>query len=208
VEDLIEIRAKVNNKLELDLVKECAPTLAGLKTANLFNYQFDSIDSMNKELLKMNSLLNKKGVYLQVLRISTTRALLYVYRPMRLLKDLLNDKTLNTLKKDGYHVDLDNLDDRCDALVICNKFIRTLINRIEMEDSFPHEIGFFLGYPREDVIGFIEQKGQNCKCCGFWKVYDNEERSKAIFAKYKKCFKIYQKVFLDGRTLSQLTVGA
>ena len=28
-------------KLENEIVKECAPTLAGIKMANLFNYRFD-----------------------------------------------------------------------------------------------------------------------------------------------------------------------
>ena len=78
----------IDNKLEMDVTRECAPTLAGLKTANLFNYKFNTLENMHQELAKMNEILNPKGVYLKALRKSMTRALLYVYRPNRLAKDL------------------------------------------------------------------------------------------------------------------------
>lgn len=46
-----------------------------------------------------------------------------------------------------------------------------LAQRMEAVGDFPHEVGFFLGYPAEDVVGFIRNKGQNFKFCGRWKVY-------------------------------------
>ena len=53
--------------------------------------------------------------------------------------------------------------------------------------SFPHEIGIFLGYPLDDVLGFIENKGENCLFCGFWKVYSEPERARRTFEKYVYC---------------------
>lgn len=50
--------------------------------------------------------------------------------------------------------------------------------------EFPHEIGVFLGYPMEDVIGFIENNDKNCLCTGYWKVYSNPERAKNLFRYY------------------------
>ena len=44
-----------------------------------------------------------------------------------------------------------------------------LIERLKDADEFPHEIGLFLGYPPEDVEGFIQEpNGQ--KYTGIWKV--------------------------------------
>ena len=83
-----------------------------------------------------------------------------------------------------------------------------LKRRFEESDCFPHEIGLFLDYPLSDVIGFIEQGGKNCKCCGVWKVYSNECETKALFDRFRKCTEVYQKVFARGRTLAQLTVAA
>ena len=36
--------------------------------------------------------------------------------------------------------------------------------------SFPHELGLLLGYPVEDVLGFIRNEGRNYLYCGYWKV--------------------------------------
>lgn len=44
--------------------------------------------------------------------------------------------------------------------------------------EFPHEVGLFLGYPPEDVEGFIENKARSCKITGYWKVYSDEEKAK------------------------------
>ena len=65
-----------------------------------------------------------------------------------------------------------------------------------------------MDYPLLDVIGFIEQGGKNCKCCGVWKVYSNECETQQLFERYRKCTEVYQKVFARGRTLVQLTVAA
>ena len=35
--------------------------------------------------------------------------------------------------------------------------------------GFPHEIGLFLGYPLEDVTGFIAAGGAEYRCSGCWK---------------------------------------
>lgn len=50
-------------KLENEIVKECAPTLAGIKMANLFNYRFVSEDEFDSEIKTANMNLNEKGVY-------------------------------------------------------------------------------------------------------------------------------------------------
>ena len=54
-------------------------------------------------------------------------------------------------------------------------------------ESFPHEIGIFLGYPAEDVRGFVENGGCNYKLCGCWKVYGSVESARRKFAAYDRC---------------------
>jgi len=39
--------------------------------------------------------------------------------------------------------------------------LNALIERVVRTLGFPHEIGVFLGYPLEDVMGFISNKGHN-----------------------------------------------
>ncbi len=49
---------------------------------------------------------------------------------------------------------------------------------------FPHEMGLFLGYPPEDVQGFMADKGKNSLCTGYWKVYQNVQEKLGLFQKY------------------------
>ena len=53
--------------------------------------------------------------------------------------------------------------------------------------DFPHEIGVFLGYPIEDVKGFIESPHSGYKTVGTWKVYSNEECAAKTFEQYRRC---------------------
>ena len=64
-----------------------------------------------------------------------------------------------------------------------------------------------LGYPAEDVQGFIENETKECKCVGCWKVYGDEEKAKKIFDKYRKCSQVYLDRFERGYTLEKLTVA-
>ncbi|MDO5344570.1 MAG: DUF3793 family protein [Lachnospiraceae bacterium] len=182
--------------LEKKLIEHCSPTLAGLKTANLFNYKFSSIDALFGELQDAGQKLNEKGVYIEILRMRESRALVYVYRKRRLEKDLIKPGVQELLRKYGYS---------SSKLEECLCWLK---QRFQESDCFPHEIGLFLDYPLSDVIGFIEQGGKNCKCCGVWKVYSNECETQALFARFRKCTEVYQRVFAGGRTLAQLTVAA
>lgn len=47
-----------------------------------------------------------------------------------------------------------------------------------------HEVGIFLGFPVEDVKGFIENKGKNYLLSRYWKVYRNQERAELLFRIY------------------------
>ena len=47
-------RMAMSKGLETQLVRECAPTLAGIKTANLFNYKYSSREEFMQELAEAN----------------------------------------------------------------------------------------------------------------------------------------------------------
>ena len=182
--------------LESGIVAHCAPPLAGIKTANMFNYLPDDMEDLPREVQEENRKLNGKGVYVEILRTGEKRALIYVYRKNKLEADLNREGAENILQTCGYE---------CRGTDCC---LRKLQDRFFQYECFPHEVGLFLGYPLDDVTGFIEQKGKNYKCCGIWKVYGDEQKTQVIFRKLKKCSEIYQKLFADGRSILQLTVAA
>lgn len=182
--------------LERHLIEHCSPTLASLKTANLFNHSFSSEEELEKQLSDLNGQLGKKGITLLLLYKRRNKALIYVFRKNRLQADLNQPGVGRFLKKYGYeHMGVDY------ALEMLKK-------RLEEEESFPHEIGIFLGYPLGDVIGFIRNGGKNCKCLGCWKVYCNECEAVKTFARYQRCRAVYSRLWESGRSVWQLTVAA
>jgi hypothetical protein len=60
--------------------------------------------------------------------------------------------------------------------------------------DFPHEVGLFLGYPVEDVTGFIRHKGQHYKLHGYWKVYGDVEGAKRLFRQYDLCREYMERI--------------
>ncbi len=182
--------------LERILIEQCAPTLAGLKTGNVFNYQIRSKENVSGCIACLKETLAPRGVHVVVLRRCGYKALIYVYRKRKLAADLRDPQTADFLKSLGYDPEYP---DGC---------VRLLKERIYNSPGFPHEIGLFLGYPLHDVIGFIQNNGKNFSCCGFWKVYCDRHTAQKCFERYKKCRSVYLSMFQKGKSIMQLTVIA
>ncbi len=176
------------------IVKHCSPTLAGLKTGNAFSCDFESVHEMRATIRSLNKRLCKKGLRVLPLRYYEGRALIYVYRPALLSADLCNSEAKSLLSSRGYN---------CENADVC---VRRLVGRCSECGEFPHEIGLFLGYPPEDVEGFIENKAGGCKYVGCWKVYGDVDSAKRTFAQYKKCTDVYCKCWRSGKPIERLTV--
>lgn len=176
------------------LVQHCSPTLAGIKTGNMFTCKFADKSELRDWLCWCNRIFTRKGLRVLPLRFKNDRALIYTYRPTRLSADLKNDMALEILKERGYEADIP---EHC---------ITELIRRLREYNEFPHEVGLFLGYPPEDVKGFIEKRAADCKCVGCWKVYGDMDTAQRLFAQYKKCTDVYCKLFAKGKTIEQLIV--
>lgn len=178
------------------VVRHCAPTLAGLKTGALFNCPYQSAGELYAWLRGLNCKLSHKGLRVLPLRRDAKRALIYVYRPRKLKADMAKRDVAALLSECGY---IPLAPEQC---------ILRLIGRLQSGESFPHEIGLFLGYPSEDVRGFMEQGGRAGKYVGYWCVYGDEERAKKMFSLYDKCFDVYMRQFRNGHSLEKLTVRA
>ena len=181
--------------LEQYLINHCAPTLASLKTANLFNCTAENPTALQMAVSRWQALLAPKGVKLLLLRESGNRALVYVYRPDRLARDLQQPGVAAFLAHCGY---------TGTAPAAC---LDVLKRKLAVSSDFPHEIGLFLSYPPEDVLGFICNRACNHKCVGCWKVYGDEQAARNIFEKYEMCSKIYSRQWQQGKSIEQLTVA-
>lgn len=183
--------------IEKYLIDHCASTLASLKLANMFNVDYDNEQELFENLRRWNHELNRKGVYVTILglrKAGRRTALVYVYRAAALAKKLEEPSTAEFLRAYGY-----DGGSVAKSLSVLRKHMR--------KEDFPHEIGVFLGYPLDDVKGFIENEGKNCVCSGCWKVYCNKTEAEKMFCKFKKCRMVYRQMWEQGRSVQQLTVA-
>ena len=178
---------------EETVVRLCAPTLAGMKTASLFAQEYESQSQVRGEVRQINRVLVPRGLKAMPLHYGRRRALIYIYRPGQLRQDLRKEQAETILRSRGYDPEKP---EQC---------IRRLRLRLGEEGEFPHEIGLFLGYPPEDVAGFIGHG--TCKCVGCWKVYGDEQSAKKTFRQYKKCTEVYCNRMRMGATLRELIVA-
>lgn len=177
------------------LIRSCAPTLAGLKTGSIFTCPCNSREELLNTIRILNRKLVKKGLRLLPLRFTQAKALIYLYRPGKLRRDFSQDAAADLLRCHGYEPER------------CEHCVKQLACKLRTESEFPHEIGLFLGYPPEDVAGFISHGPDCCKCTGCWKVYGDEEAARKTFAQFKKCTRIYCQQHAKGAQLDRLAVA-
>lgn len=88
--------------LEKSVIEHCSPTLASIKTGNLFTYKYESEEELWESVEGFNECVREKGVSLTVLRRSEKKALIYVCRFSSLERDLKKPGVANFIKKYGY----------------------------------------------------------------------------------------------------------
>ena len=176
------------------LVEHCAPTFAGLKTGNLFRISYADIEAFREELRELNGILKKKGLRAVPVRMTAEFALVYLYRPDFLKRDLGSEEATRLLKSLGYEPQS------------VNRSVAFLARMMREKEAFPHEVGLFLGYPPEDVLGFMKSSREGVKCVGCWKVYGDEARARAAFWRFQRCREVFEENVQRGRKLETLIV--
>lgn len=126
------------------------------KIYNLWNYY--GIETLNN--------LNLESV---VLREGNDFLILLIYNREFLYEFLNKEENKSFLEQLGYEFS-EGLEG-----ILCK-----LVERYGIYKC-PHELGVFLGYPIDDVKGFMNCSRSECIFCGYWKVYKNEERARELF---------------------------
>ena len=176
------------------IIEHCSPTLAGIKAGSMFSVSVTEDTDINNEVRELNKILRGKGLRVIPLKKTSRYALIYLYRPAHLKKDLNDPQALSILKKMGYEPQ----NPEC-----C---IVKLVRHLKSDEAFPHEIGLFLGYPPSDVECFMKHPCQGVKCCGCWKAFSEPEKAKKMFARFRKCTQVYHEMNKNGKSLAQLAV--
>ena len=170
--DIVDIIKKMDvHSVPLQLALQCAPVISGIKISNLLTIPA-------KNLMELSSILKKTKLSFRILYPGRERLVILIYREAELKEYLERDEVGAFIYKCGYKTS--------DMNKIFPIFVKHYIRYMELKQDFPHELGLFLGYPVEDVVGFIENNGKNFLYSGYWKIYKDAEIKIQLFNNYER----------------------
>ena len=177
-------------ELDSELALHTAPTLLGVKCANLISFA-RSEETIAEYLEGFTERLSANGFRAKQLCKCRERILVYIYNEKMTDAWLKMPDVSAFLAEYGYS-----------PAMSAEEMLIILAGRMSC-GSFPHEIGAFLGYPVADIRGFISNSGKNCLLCGYWKVYENAEKAQRTFDEYDRCRNILFDRLNEGLDLFQ-----
>lgn len=206
LEELNMVNNDRKESMEMEIARQCAPVLAGVKPANILILK-------GQEDEAVCSCFEGTGISCYPLCCQTypcdsredwqsdqekIRKVWLVYREDRLRQILQQTEYQKFLEKEGYG-DFE--------LTEMLEILSLRFSRYQRQNvGFPHEMGIFLGYPLADVKGFIDHKGKNFLYQGYWKVYENVEERKKLFSVYTIVKQEIVKEIEAGKALWQAAV--
>jgi hypothetical protein len=159
------------DSLEMQMIMQCAPLITGLKISNLLNIRREDFMSMH-EIVKHSQLSR------YLLFETEEKIVVLLFHRDSMESYLEKQQVREMLTRAGYV----NLSVGC----VLKEFSIRYREYMETKNDFPHEMGLLLGYPIEDVEGFITHQGNDCLCVGYWKVYANKEKKLKLFEGFEK----------------------
>jgi len=161
------------------LALETAEVLSRVKPANLLNIPNRS-RACGQNLYNLwrqhgDALVRGGGLAALELVDRHDSLLLLIYDSQALSALLANKRVATILAKAGYRQPPDMASSLSD-----------LKSRV-LHDSFPHEIGIFLGYPLKDVVAFMGWARIPFTCQGPWKIYGNPDISLKLADACRQC---------------------
>ncbi|MGN0350079.1 MAG: DUF3793 family protein [Roseburia sp.] len=188
--EVFQIVEKMNlEELETQMALQCAPLIAGMKISNLLIVQNSNAEDVKK-------LLQGTPITSAVLYQTNRKTTFLLYRKEEVINYLHQETVKEAMIQFGYkNVELPSI------LKELSLRYRAYMSHRE---EFPHELGLLLGYPLEDVMGFIENQGQNFLYSGYWKVYGNVEETRALFSRFEYAKEQMIRMVSKGMDMSQI----
>lgn len=172
-QEIFQIALNMDLKsVEMQLAFQCAPLITGLRISNML-----TIDSKDEGAMRV--IFKHSGISYFKLATMNHNTVFLLFRRSHLESYIKKPEALDMLKAAGYAEEqfgriLLNFKNRYEAYIS------------DRRGEFPHEMGLLLGYPIDDVKGFIENKGEDSLYSGYWKVYNNPLLKKRMFDSFEK----------------------
>ncbi|OON95769.1 MAG: hypothetical protein ATN36_07530 [Epulopiscium sp. Nele67-Bin005] len=149
-----------NNNL---ICEKAGTIISGVKSLEILN-----VDSSTYAILSGLNL----PIEIRFVRPVGSNVQIIMYNPQTLNELLLSDNRINYLRELSYpeHYYLES-------------YINTLIENINSSKTFPHEIGFFIGYTMKDVLAYMGiEDSPYVKTLG-WNMYGDTTESEKLYYK-------------------------
>ena len=157
--------------IETQLALQCAPLITGLKISNLLIVPAD-----NEKIVW--EILRRSGICCYCMLRTGEKSTFLLFRKNQLEAFLAEPEIREFLRKEGY--------EKFGLGEILRRFQIRYQTYMAGRKQFPHEMGLLLGYPLEDVAGFMENNGKNFLYSGYWKVYENQAEKMFLFGKFER----------------------
>lgn len=187
VYELVLEKGKEN--LELQMAMQCAPLISGLKPSNLLITGSGNLNSVQE-------MIQRSGLSQLLLYQDENRLELLLFCEEDLTRYLQEPAVWNFLNWKGYR----------------EGTLRGILRRFQKRygsykigaSEFPHEFGLLLGYPLEDVYGFMKHQGKNCLYSGYWKVYAKLPCKLRLFQRFALAEQVLAHLLSEGIQMTEV----
>lgn len=181
-------------KTALTLLFHGSPLFEGYKSSVLIMVPTNKVDEILCDATIR--LFREKGFELKEMGKCNHNTRILIFNRKALEEDVYTKERFQFLTNYGYSIM--PLDSMLEELSI-------RLNNNEI--PFPHEIGIFLGYPLDDIKGFIKNNAKNYSFSGYWKVYSNQEKTRLVFDNYRKKRQENINKYIKGVAFSDILEG-
>lgn len=173
-------------KLQIQLALQSAPLLTGVKISNLIIVDNQYVDAVMK-------VFEMTEISVSILSSMEEKTTILLYRKNELISYLKQQKVKMFLFSIGYI--------KIKLEVILKDISNNYKKYLENKTCFPHELGVLLGYPVEDVLGFMQNKGKNFLYTGYWKVYYDLSNKLKVFESFQQAEIAVMRMISKGNTI-------
>lgn len=183
------VEALDQRELETQLALQCAPLLMRIKISNLLIIHKSNKDAVIK-------LFRKTEISYFMIYELEDKIIFLLYRKNELISYLNSDQVKKVMKLLGYNF--------LELTMVLKEISKRYASYMKEKTDFPHEMGLLLGYPVDDVVGFIENEGQNFLYIGYWKVYNNLSDMILLFDQYNHAKEMVIRMISQGVNISNI----
>lgn len=188
------------------LVRQAGLVVMGVKPASVFSFtprvHTSAPDrlrsrSLSARLLSVYGQLAKPmGLSLACLERREAGLMLLAWRPSSVTALLADDGARSFLAERALPSE--------DAGELMSALVSRLRAFYARRGPFPHELGLVLGYPLEDVRGFLSDGGRGAVACGRWMVYGNVAEARRHFDELDRLEARCKRLYSEGASMGEL----